>query len=224
MPASRNAALAFMLAFVLPAAGPVASAETIAPLDHKVISARVAGRALRIDGTRNDAAGAVSPAPPFQLVVPTDRDGTWGARLAKSPKNTLARVIFTMPDGAFVENIGFFSATLPFSGTEARLERFATLLNFNVVPILLKQFPDGQKSGIRKTRVGPYEAVEIFGGYTHPDYGPMQWRLVGIPHPDRRDSIYTLSQIALRSMPLPSVDDFGHSLWGMTLESMRYIK
>ncbi|MEQ3625659.1 MAG: hypothetical protein ABNH26_03105 [Celeribacter sp.] len=110
----RRVAIAAVLAATLPAASQSTAAEIGATLDHAVISARVAGRAVRIDPPPSDKAGNPAHAAPFQVVVPTDRDATWGARLAKSPKNALVRVIFTMPNGAFVENIGFFQPPCPF--------------------------------------------------------------------------------------------------------------
>lgn len=164
-------------------------------------------------------------ATPFSIIVPKSpgEGPQFVARVQDTPEHGLAIFTFSTPDAELIETISWAEAKVPMGKMKLRLSHFAAILNSETLPWLLQQFPDSQRTGIRPIRVGGYQAVELLGTYTHPIHGPIRFRLVGVPHPDKEASLVALSQVALDKIGLTSVDDLPRSLTGRLLTSLKFL-
>ena len=180
----------------------------------------------RLFQVRPDA--QASWAVPVTVRVPVFGDNTppprFGVLLDDAPPDGGAlTVTFQTPEGALIEAVNLSSATIPTDlPAKRRVEVFAVLLQQRVLPKIVAALPGATSDGLRPTEVAGFDGVEMLGRATHPDHGPIRWRLVGIPHPERAESVYAFVQVATDRLPLPEANDFARSLTGRLLTSLQF--
>ena len=68
-----------------------------------------------------------------------------------------------------------------------------------------------------------YDAVEVLGIYTDPDFGKMYLRIVGILNPDSEDTVFAIANVASEQMSLPTPDDFDKTRGGYVLSKFEFL-
>lgn len=160
----------------------------------------------------------------FTVPVAQEEGPRFGVLLQPSPPDGgLAALTFHTPEQGLIEAVHLSTAMIPMEGTaQDRQEAFRTLLRDTAVPALQGKLSDLQVETTRNMRLGGFDAVELTGTASHPTHGALRWRLMGILNPSGPDSLYTLSQVATAALPVTGPENFGQSLSGRLLDSLRF--
>ena len=158
---------------------------------------------------------------PFQLVVPKGDDFLVGTEVAPGG-DSIIKYHFVTPDKQLMENIQFIPMTLPLGDMEARLEALAKLIAQQAFPAATGGAEEFKINAARKIAIGPYEAVEVVGRYLEEPHGLVHLRIVGIPNPERPESIFVVSNLLDSHVSLQSLDDLAETRSGKTLSSFRF--
>ena len=90
---------------------------------------------------------------------------------------------------------------------EERVQAAANLLATDGFAMVVRGYEKSKRDGVRKTMVGKYTAVEVFGRYIDPDVGLIYTWLVGILHPKQPDGVLMVANIADKQLPLKNPDE-----------------
>lgn len=197
----------------LPAAAASAQAQVSALLDSDAV---LESRAVSL------AAGAHSVS--LQVPVPVPDGVRFGVLRDAAPAGGgIAAYSFHTPEQTLIESVHLSTASIPTGGDpQARLETFRGLLRSQAVPALQEALPGLAVETTRNMQVAGLDAVELTGTATHPTHGPLRWRLLGVLNPEGAVSLYTLSQVATSALPVTGPENFGQSLSGRMLRTLRY--
>jgi len=78
---------------------------------------------------------------------------------------------------------------------------------------------------VRRTKIGPYDAVEILGRYTRDPEGLVYLRIVGIPQPDQEASVFSVANVIATHTTVTIIDDMvGKTKSGLAMTTFRYIE
>lgn len=158
---------------------------------------------------------------PFQLVAPKGDDFLVGTEIGPGG-DTIIKYHFVTPDRQWMENIQFIPMTLPMADMEERLQTLVQALAQQVFPAAAASSNESKIDAARKITIGPYQAVEVVGRYMDVADGLVHLRLVGIPNPDRPESIYMVANLLDSRVTVTSLDDLAATLSGRALSSFRY--
>ncbi|MDP6708647.1 MAG: hypothetical protein QF893_20065, partial [Alphaproteobacteria bacterium] len=104
------------------------------------------------------------------------------------------------------------------------LKMVANLLGKQGFAMVVKPYKSPKRDGVRKIKVGPYVAVEVYGRYVDPKHGVMYARLVGIPNPKSEHGIFMVANIASARLPLENPDELAtKTRSGAALTTFRYL-
>jgi hypothetical protein len=158
---------------------------------------------------------------PFQLVVPKGDDFLVGTEIGPGG-DTIIKYHFVTLDKQWMENIQFIPMTLPLADMEERLQTLVQALAKQVFPAAAAGANDSKIDVARKIEIGPYQAVEVVGRYMNDSDGLVHLRLVGIPNPDRPESIYVVANLLDSRVTVTSLEELAETRSGKTLSSFRY--
>ena len=121
----------------------------------------VVGKSLTIDKAYGDARNIAVKAP-FRFIAPTSDDFLVGQQPTPGT-DTLVKIVYATLDKQFIENFQFSTLTVAMGEEEARLKSIANVLNNQGFGMVVQPYKDPKQDGVRKIKVGPYVAVEVFG-------------------------------------------------------------
>lgn len=182
----------------------------------------VVGKSFKIDQAYGDKRKLTVKAP-FRFIAPTSKKFLVG--LQPTPgTDTLIKIVYATLEKEFIENFQFSTLTVPMGAEEDRLKMVANLLAKQGFAMVVKPYKNPKRDGVRKIKVGPYAAVEVFGRYVDPEHGVMYARLVGIPHPKSKHGIFMVANIASARLPLENPDELAtKTRSGAALTTFKYL-
>jgi hypothetical protein len=183
----------------------------------------VVGSTIKVDAAFAEKHDMDVPAP-FSVIIPTSEDFFTAARFGPRG-DAYIKISFATNDKQLIDNMRLVTMTFPLVETEARLKLIAKLLGEQAFAMAVRGYDNPQRKGMRKLKIGRYDAVEVIGTYSDPRLGPMYVRLVGIPNPNSRFSVYTVSNIVARRTKVESADDLtSKTRSGRSLTTFQYPK
>ena len=216
-------ALALASALALTIAPTPATAQSTAPsVEFNVLKVEglVTGARYKVDAAYADKY-ARPVASPFEFIVPLG-DGFINAVEDITSVGPYVKIHFATPERVPIENIQFIPMTLPLMDPAERLKLLAKLMAEQAYP----QSTAGQMGNkievLRGIEFGPYKAVELVARYTDPTYGLSYIRMIGIPHPERAESVYAVINVIEQQRPIKTMDDFQAAQTGRALSTFRY--
>ena len=186
------------------------------------IEGLVVGDTYSIDANFGERNGISVPVP-FKFLAPRED----GIEVILEPPSEgsgeLIKVNFVTEDRQLIENMRLVNMRLPLGPRDERLTILARLLANNGFNQAVAGFEESEFIGVRETKIGDYEAVEAIGKYVDPDLGLMYVRLVGIPNPDRPESIFAIANIVASRVDLENLDDLARTRTGTMLRFFEYL-
>lgn len=165
----------------------------------------VIGKSFKIDADY----GAERDLPvnaPFSFIAPIEDD----VLVKQQPTpgtDTLVKIVYGTKEQKFIENFQFSTLRVDMASDEERLKAIANVLANQGFGMVVQPYQNPSRDGVRKTKVGDYAAVEVFGRYNDPENGLMYTRLVGILNPKGEHSVYMVANIAAAQLPLENPDE-----------------
>ncbi len=205
--------------------------ENKTSLEFKLFEAKgvVVGEILTF-GERYEKVNNIKLSAPFSFVVPKVKGMTPLFVSADNKSDTIFRVHFTtgdkdteMKDREIVENIQFVPMSVPMGEGIDRLELVAKLLANKVFDAATASYEANKYLGTRQTKIGDYDAIEVFGKYIDPENGFFYLRIVGILNPNKEDSIFVVSNIKDKFYRIASLNDLALTTSGIGLSKFKYI-
>ncbi|MCB1517909.1 MAG: hypothetical protein KDJ19_09900 [Hyphomicrobiaceae bacterium] len=215
-------AVSLALALFVPAAA--SAQENGASVQFSLLDIQnlTVSKIIDIDKDYTDQYGGNAPAP-FRLYVPQTEGIT---PLYKTPEegfDTLIEVIFATEDRQLVENIRFTPMTIALGPLDERQQTMLQLMRDNVFAGFTNGYDDVHYVGARATKVNTYDAVEVLGLYTDPEFGKMYLRIVGILNPDSEKTVFAIANVASKYLSLPTPDDFDKTRTGYMLSKFEFL-
>lgn len=182
----------------------------------------VVGTPVRVDAAFAAKYRVDVPAP-FEVLVP--RTSGMKALMVAAPKpgNAIVKINFGTADDKLIENIQFVPMTLPLAPDKDRLAILARLLSTEGFEQGVKGALASKRLGARKIEVGGLPAVEVVGLWRSKDEGKVYLRLVGIPHPHKKEGVFAAANIIAAREEVPTVDDFQRTRGGVMLKHFKYL-
>jgi hypothetical protein len=234
-PSCRLLAVTWLILFLftaLAANNPVRAQSETPPVeepdepsvDFSLFSVRnpVVGKRVSVDAAFAEKHGMDVPAP-FSVIIPASHDFLTVAAFGPGG-DTYMKISFATPDRQLIDNLRIVSMTAPLGEPENRLNMTAGLLAEQGFDLAVQGFADAERHTVRKIRVGRYDAVEVIGTYTDPALGPMFVRLVGIPNPESRFSVFAITNVVAQRTKIADGDDLTEKTRsGRALTTFRYL-
>lgn len=182
----------------------------------------VIGKTFKIDAAYA-AEKQIEVKAPFRFLAPTGDD--FLARLQATPgKDTFVKIAYATPDKQFIENFQFVPMDVAMGDEEERVQAAANLLASDGFAMVVRGYEKSKRDGVRKTTVGKYTAVEVFGRYIDPDVGLVYTWLVGILHPKQADGVLMVANVADKQLPLKNPDELkSKTRAGAMLTTFRFL-
>jgi hypothetical protein len=199
---------------------PAAAAE----LKFNLLSIKglVVGTTVKIDAAFGEKHG-VKVASPFQVLVPKTENVQALMDPAPKPGDSFVKFNFATPDRKLIENIQFVPMKLPLGPEEQRLKLLAKLLTERVFPKAVAKSVDSKRLSVRKVDINGIASVEVVGLWQSAAEGKMYIRIVGIPHPRRPESVFTVANVVAARQDVPSANDLPRTRGGTALRHFKYL-
>ncbi len=186
------------------------------------IEGLVIGDTYSIDAEFGERNGISVPVP-FKILTPRED----GVEVILEPPSEgsgeILKVNFVSEDRQLIENMRLVNMRLPLGPQEERLTILARLLANSGFSQAVAGYEQSEFIGVRETKIGDYDGVEAIGKYIDPDLGLMYARLVGIPNPDRPESIFAVANIVASRFDFESLDDLARTHTGTMLRFFEYL-
>jgi hypothetical protein len=186
------------------------------------IEGLVVGTTVRIDSAFAAKHG-VTVASPFQVLVPKPTDELTLMDPAPKPGSSLVKFNFATKDRKLIENIQFVPMTLPLGPEEQRLKLLAKLLAGQAFPSAVAKAVESKRLGVRKVDINGIASVEVVGFWQSATEGKMYIRIVGIPHPRRPQSVFTVANVVAARQDVPTANDMPRTRGGTVLRNFKYL-
>ncbi|MCB9994354.1 MAG: hypothetical protein H6873_11945 [Hyphomicrobiaceae bacterium] len=219
---TRNLAAAILISMLAPAVGLAQDGGVNVQLPLLDIQNLTVAKIINIDKAYTDQYGGNAPAP-FRLYVPETGGVTPLYHTPEAGFDTLIQISFVTEDRKLVENIRFTPMTIGTGSLDERQQVMLQLMRDNVFKGFTDGYEDVNYVGARATKVNTYDAVEVLGIYTDPDFGKMYLRIVGILNPDSEDTVFAIANVASEQMSLPTPDDFDKTRGGYVLSKFEFL-
>ncbi len=157
----------------------------------------------------------------LKLVLPKG-DGSYRVLVDKDPGGAMVKFNFATRDLQLIDNLQIVNATIATGPIDDRLQAMARLIKDQAYPISVRGYSSPKLIGLGKYRVGDLPAVLLVATYTDPANGPMFLRIVGLPHPDKPESIVVVTNTVASKVPVKTVSELEKSLSGRALASIRF--
>lgn len=200
--------------------------ETAPTIEFNVLKVEglVTGARFKVDAEYGEKY-ARPVASPFDFIVPLGDDFINLVEDITSD-GPFVKIHFATPDRAPMENIQMIPMTLPLPpegvAPEERLKLLAKLISEQAYP----QSTAGQMGSkievLRGVELGPYKGIELVARYADPTFGGTFLRIVGIPHPERPESVYAVINVISQQVPIQNLEDFQATQTGRALSTFRY--
>lgn len=162
---------------------------------------------------------------PFEAIIPINAAFQTLSVPAPKPGVGIVKFNFASADGKrLLENIQMVPLTIPMLDAEARIQAAAKILSEDGVRMTTAGKQNPTRDVVRKTKVGPYDAVEVMGTYTSPDLGLMFYRMVGVINPKSENCVMLLANVVDREVKVPKPDDMAKTRSGAVVQTFRYLK
>jgi len=224
---SARLALAALTAAALAAAPDTAPAQSDTPsikFNILTVEGLVVGARVKVDAAYGDKYDRPVPSP-FEFIVPTGDDFINVVEPITN-EGPYMKIHFATPDRVPMENIQLIPMTLPLPPADVdpaeRLKLLAKMISEQAYP----QSTAGQMGSkievLRGIELGQHRGVELIARYTDPTYGGTFLRIVGLPHPERPESVYAVINVISQQVPIQNLDDFQATQTGRALSTLRY--
>jgi len=184
------------------------------------IEGLIIGAPFALDDAYEKAAGRAIPTR-LKMIIPTAKD-TYRILVDNQPSGGMVKINFATPDQTLIDSVHIIDATIPMQAMDKRLAQFAGLLKDSVYPISVDGMADAKLLALRNQQMGKYATVELIATYTDPEIGPMYLRILGVPHPDKAESIFIIINVNAQLEPLDNLDQFAQTLSGKTVNSITF--
>jgi hypothetical protein len=193
-------------------------------VDFNLFSAKnlVVGSTIKVDAEFAEKHDMDVPAP-FSVIIPTSEDFFTAARFGPRG-DAYMKISFATNEKQLIDNLRFVTMTVPLVEAEERLKLTAKMLAGQGLATAVRGYGNAQRKGIRRIRIGKYDAVEVVGSYTDSELGLMFVRLVGIPNPNSKFSIFAVINVVAGQTKIESADDLSSKTRsGRSLTTFRYL-
>ena len=214
------AAIACAALVTTPAPAPAQDGGASIEITPFKVEGLVIGNSWISDAAFGEKHNVAVPAP-FELIIPRGDDFLNATQPAPGGQG-IVKFHFATLDKQPMENMEFVSMTIQMGDIEARLQSVAKALTEEAFPGAVAG-SDGSKIDVmRKIEIGPYQAVEVVGRYQNQTDGLVHLRLVGIPHPDRAESVFVVMNLLCSRVAIETLGDFAETRSGRALTTFRY--
>ena len=178
------------------------------------------GTRFVLDDAYEQNAGRPIPAR-LELIVPMAND-YYRVLLDNQPSGGMVKIAFATKDRVLIDSVHIIGATIPMGPIKDRLTQFAGLMRDTAFPASVQGMGNPKLLGLRDYQMGAYPAVELVGTYVDPNLGPMYLRILGVPHPQKAESIFIIMNINASLEPLENISDLPKTLSGRTVSSVKF--
>lgn len=159
--------------------------------------------------------------PRLKMILPFAK-GEFQIIVDNQPSGGAVKIFFATNDRVLIDSVHIIDATVPMGPIKDRLRQFAGLLKDNAYPASVENMADPKLIALRDYQMGKYAAVELVATYTDPATGPMYLRILGVPHPDKAESIFIIMNINAKLVPLNDVAELPTTLSGRAVDSITF--
>ena len=131
------------------------------------------------------------------------------------------KIFFTTTEKQVKSNLQFVPFTVAMGPVDERLDSLKVQLNNAFVASV----PDPDRSEInamRKTEIGPYPAIEVFGRYDAGEDGIVVLRITAIPHPENENGVVAIINGLTKNFPMQKVGDVLNTDASKALTTFRF--
>lgn len=180
------------------------------------------GQAIKINDSYTQKWGGDVTAP-FQLQIPVSSGVSPLYHPPEAGFDTLIRISFVTADQQLVENIRFTPMILSMGPIEKQMQTIADLLRDQVFPTFTDGYADVRLVGTRSTKINIYDAVELVGSYTDPEFGLMYLRIVGIINPQSDHTVFAIANVVDAQVKLTNPDQYAQTRGGIVLSNFQFL-
>lgn len=178
------------------------------------------GTGFALDDEYEQQAGRPVP-PRLKMTLPTDKEH-YQIIVDNQPSGGAVKIFFATHDRVLIDSLHIIDAKIPMGPIKERLTRFAGLLKDQGYPMAVENMENPKLIALRDYQMGRYAAVELIATYTDPNTGPMYLRILGVPHPEKAESIFIMININASLVPLNDVAELPNTLSGRAVDTIRF--